>query len=188
MAPCIGSNGCRPAGRCELAAALPLCGARPVQACRRCCYCACSCSVLDVCAKAGKADLVQQLMEVSQQHGLHFYVLVGCHRGRSGPRCCLLLAWLHAALCCLSFVTFVAVPRALFETKQSRNPSPPSTLLTGASQEMAAAGLEADAVAHTILLMAHEKSGAWEAALECYAAMQRLGLQSNSFTFRQAAS
>ena len=53
-------------------------------------------------------------------------------------------------------------------------------------QEMAAAGLEADAVAHTILLMAHEKAGGWEAALECYATMQRLGLQSNSFTYRKA--
>ena len=70
---------------------------------------------------------------------------------------------------------------------QNRNPSP-ATLLPGAPQEMAAAGLEADAVAHTILLMAHEKAGAWESALECYATMQRLSLQSNSFTFRQGAA
>ncbi len=49
---------------------------------------------------------------------------------------------------------------------------------------MAAAGVEPDSVAHTILLMAHEKAGQWEAALEAYAEMQRLGLPRNSFTYR----
>lgn len=54
----------------------------------------------------------------------------------------------------------------------------------GLMGEMAAAGLPPDSVAHTILLMAHERAGAWEAALEAYARMQRLGLERNSFTYR----
>lgn len=51
-------------------------------------------------------------------------------------------------------------------------------------QDMTARGVEPDSVAHTILLMGHEKAGQWEAALEAYAEMQRLGLPRNSFTYR----
>ena len=54
----------------------------------------------------------------------------------------------------------------------------------GLMQEMDEAGLPPDSVAHTILLMAYEKAGRWEAALDAYAAMQRLGLDRNSFTYR----
>lgn len=49
---------------------------------------------------------------------------------------------------------------------------------------MAGVGLEPNAVAHTILLMAHEKAGDWEAVLGAYDNMRRRGLERNSFTYR----
>ena len=51
-------------------------------------------------------------------------------------------------------------------------------------QDMSAAGVEPDAVTHTMLLMAHEKAGQWEEALGAYRGMQAAGLQRNSFTYR----
>ena len=45
--------------------------------------------------------------------------------------------------------------------------------------------MQPDAVAHTILLMAHEKAGRWEAAMDTYAGMQRRGLPRDSFTYRR---
>jgi pentatricopeptide repeat protein len=49
---------------------------------------------------------------------------------------------------------------------------------------MQAAGLPPDEVAHTILVMAHEKAGRWRDALAAYAAMRRAGLPRSSFTYR----
>ena len=45
-------------------------------------------------------------------------------------------------------------------------------------------GLEPDTTTHTLLLMAHEKRGDWEAALDVYALMSRLEVPRNSFTYR----
>ena len=127
--------------------------------------------------------MVQQLLEVRGAAAPACLPVV-CHRGLHRPRRCLGCMLPLAALAQLW-------PHTLGTTSNSHGPQPinPSTAtrLPGSPQEMSAAGLHVDAVAHTILLMAHEKAGAWEAALECYATMQSLGLQSNSFTYRQAA-
>ncbi|EFN56272.1 hypothetical protein CHLNCDRAFT_51958 [Chlorella variabilis] len=53
-------------------------------------------------------------------------------------------------------------------------------------QEMEARGLPPDSVAHTILVMAHEKAGAWREALAAYRHMRDRGLERNSFTYRRA--
>ena len=51
---------------------------------------------------------------------------------------------------------------------------------------MEARGLPPDSVAHTILVMAHEKAGAWREALAAYRHMRDRGLERNSFTYRRA--
>ena len=51
-------------------------------------------------------------------------------------------------------------------------------------QEMVDEGLDPEATGYTLLLMSHEKRGDWEAALEVYAMMGRLGVDRNSFTYR----
>lgn len=54
-------------------------------------------------------------------------------------------------------------------------------------KQMEAEGLPPDAVAHTILVMAHEKAGRCEAALQALEHMRALGLERSSFTYRCVA-
>lgn len=55
-------------------------------------------------------------------------------------------------------------------------------------QEMPKRGLTPDGVSYTLLMMAHEKGGRWEDAVEVYAACKRAGQPRNSFTYRALIS
>lgn len=142
------------------------------------------CSVLDVCAKAGQPETVQQLMEVggwgAAQAKEQLQWLVRCQGGErtmsrrwgldavllgeesegggrgGGPSSC--------SSCCF-------VRSSLLHCPTSRSPSLPIHPATPCKQDMTAAGSKPDSVTHTILLMAHEKVR-WHSAAQRGAAQK----------------